>query len=174
MVERDAANPNRATRKSRPPLVKGAAAPAIALPAGRGWTWVLQHFRGRPVVLVFYPADWEPVSADQLRRYNDVLPEIRSFGAELVGVSVDSIWCHQAFRRDLRLQFHLLSDFHPRGAVARAYDVYRPQLGTSTRALFVVDERGTVWWHYLASPEVHPGVDGILTALEELSLVSRP
>lgn len=174
MVERDAENPNRAGRKSSLRLVNGAVAPAIALPAGRGWTWVLRDFRGQPVVLVFYPADWEPVSADQLRRYNDVLPEIRNFGAELVAVSIDSVWCHRAFRQDVGLQFHLLSDFHPRGAVARAYGVYRPRLGTSERALFVIDGAGSIRWHYLASPEVNPGVDGILTALEGLTLGSLP
>jgi peroxiredoxin len=80
------ANTNRATRISRSPLPSGSVAPAIVLPAGHARTWALRDFRGRPVVLVFYPADWEPVSADQLRRYNDVLPEVRSLGAELEGV----------------------------------------------------------------------------------------
>jgi peroxiredoxin len=88
----------------------------IVLPAGHAWTWALQDFRGHPVVLVFYPADWEPVSTDQLRRYNEVLPEVRALGAELVGVSVDSVWCHRASAHDLGLEFRLLSDFHPRAA----------------------------------------------------------
>jgi alkyl hydroperoxide reductase subunit AhpC len=48
----------------------------------------------------------------------------------------------------------------------RAYGVYRPHLGTGGRALFVVDAAGVIRWHYLAPPEVNPGVDGILTALE--------
>ena len=163
------ANTNRATPMSRSPLPSGAVAPAIVLPAGHARTWALRDFRGRPVVLVFYPADWEPVSADQLRRYNDVLPEVRSLGAELVGVSVDSVWCHRAFARDLGVEFRLLSDFHPRGGAARAYGVYLPRLGTSRRALFVVDAVGVIRWHYLAPPEVNPGVDGMLTALEGLA-----
>ena len=118
---------------------------------------------------MFYPADWEAVSTDQLRRYNTALPEIRGLGSELVGVSVDSVWCHEAFKRALRLEFPLLSDCHPRGATARAYGVYRPREGTCGRALFVVDATGVIRWHYLASPEVDPGVDGMLTALEGLA-----
>jgi peroxiredoxin len=163
------ANTNRATQMSRSPLPSGAVAPAIVLPAGHARTWALHDFRGRPVVLVFYPADWEPISADQLERCNNVLPEVRSLGAELVGVSVDSVWCHRAFARDLQLSFRLLSDFHPRGGAARAYGVYRPRHGTSGRALFVIDALGLIRWHYLAPLEVNPGVDGILTALEDLA-----
>jgi peroxiredoxin len=163
------AKTNRANRMSPVPLSSAAVAPAIVLPAGHGRTWILDDFRGRPVVLVFYPADWEPVSTDQLRRYNHVLPEVRSLGAELVGVSVASVWCRRAFAHDLGLEFRLLSDFHPRGGAARAYGVYRPRQGTSERALFVVDAAGVIRWHYLAPPEVNPGVDGILTALEALA-----
>jgi peroxiredoxin len=162
------ANTNPASRKgqTRPP--EQVKAPAIELPAGHGWTWALQDFQRRPVILVFYPADWEPVSSDQLRTYDRALPQIHQFGAELVGVSVDSIWCHEAFARELRLRFRLLSDFQPRGGAARAYGVYRPGQGTSARALFVIDATGFIWWHYLAAFEVNPGVDGILTALERL------
>ncbi len=166
---RGVANTNRASRKSPIPLPNGAIAPAIVLPAGHARTWALRDFRGQPVVLVFYPADWEPVSTDQLRRCNDVLPEVRSLGAELVGVSVDGVWCHQMFMHDLRLEFRLLSDFHPRGGAACAYGAYRPRQETSGRALFVVDAAGVIRWHYLAPPEVNPGVDGILTALEGLA-----
>ena len=162
------ANSNRPGRKSRVSPRNGAVAPAIVLPAGHNWTWSLHDFRGQPVVLVFYPADWEPVSADQLRGYHRALPEVHGLGAELVGMSVDTVWCHQAFARDLRLGFRLLSDFHPRGAAARAYGVYRPREGTSGRALFVIDATGFIRWHHLAPVEVNPGVDGMLTALEDL------
>ena len=165
---------NRAGRTSRTSPATGMQAPAIVLPAGHSWTWILQDYRGRAVVIVFYPADWEPISTDQLRRYNTALPEIRGLGAELVGVSVDSVWCHQAFKRALRLDFALLSDCHPRGGAARAYGVYRPRQGTGGRALFVVDATGVIRWHYLGAPEVNPGVDGMLTILEELAHRKNP
>jgi peroxiredoxin len=163
------ANTNRASPKSQNRSPGASEAPAIELPAGRGRTWALQHFRGQPVVLAFYPANWEPVSVDQLRSYNEILPEVHRLRAELVGVSVDSVWCHEAFERDLRLRFRLLSDFYPRGAAARAYGVYRPRQGFSARATFVIDEIGLIRWHYRAPFEVNPGVDGILTALEALA-----
>ncbi len=108
------------------------------------------------------------MSVDQLKSYRDTMPDLRGFGAELVGISVDGVWCHDAFRRGLGLDFPLLSDSQPRGRAARAYGVYRRRLGTSVRALFVVDSAGIIRWHYLAPPEVNPGVDGMLTALEGL------
>jgi peroxiredoxin len=125
--------------------------------------------RGKPIVVVFYPADWEPVSTDQLRSYNDALAQVRTLGAELVGISVDGIWCHQAFARDLRLRFPLLADSHPHGATARAFGVYRRRDGMSARALFVIDGAGVICWTYLAHHEVNPGIDGMLTALEALT-----
>lgn len=163
------ARTNRASEKPQDRPRHGAKAPSIELPAGHGWTWALQDFRQRLVVLVFYPADWEPVSADQLRTYDKALPEIHQLGAELVGVSVDSIWCHEAFARELQLRFRLLSDFQPRGGAARAYGVYYPRQGASARALFVIDKMGFIRWHYVAAFEVNPGVDGILSALEVLA-----
>src|SRR5438309_10978456 len=88
------AKTSRGTPMSRSPLASGAVAPAIALPAGHARTWALRDFRGRPVVLAFYPADWEPVSADLLSCYNDVLLEVRSLGAESAVISLDSAARH--------------------------------------------------------------------------------
>ncbi len=120
-------------------------------------------------MVAFCPLDWEPVSPHQLRHYNDVLPHLRSLDAELVAISVDSVYCHQAFRREVGLGFRLLSDAQPRGAVARSYGVYRPQQGQSARALFVINATGVISWGYVAPPMVDPGVDGMLTALERLA-----
>src|SRR5215468_5949259 len=85
----------------------------------------LSEFRGQPVVLAFYPADWSPVCGDQMGLYNEVLSEFQELGAELLGISVDGAWCHAAFSRDRKLHFPLLADFEPKGAVARLYGVYR-------------------------------------------------
>lgn len=147
----------------------GAVAPEIVLPAAPARTWALRDSRGKAVVLVFYPADWEPVSTDQLQHYNEIVPQILDLNAELVGISVDGVWCHQAFARSLQLGFALLSDAHPRGGAARAYGVYRPREGTSDRALVVIDPTGIIHWRYVAPREVNPGVDGLLTALEALA-----
>jgi peroxiredoxin len=148
---------------------KGAEAPEIVLPAGPARTWALRDSRGKAVVLVFYPGDWEPVSTDQLKHYNEIVPQILELKAELVGISVDGIWCHQAFARSLQLRFPLLSDAYPRGLAARGYGVYRAGEGTSARAVVVIDPRGIIHWRYVVPREVNPGVDGLLTALEALA-----
>jgi peroxiredoxin len=126
----------------------------------------LRDFRGKPLVIAFYPADWSPVCGDQVTLYNELLPEFRKLGAELVGISVDGAWCHAAFARDRKLRFPLLSDFEPKGEVARAYDAYRKQEGISERALFVIDGEGIIRWSYVSPIGVNPGADGILEALE--------
>ncbi len=128
----------------------------------------LSEFRGQPVILAFYPADWSPVCGDQMSLYNEILPEFRRFNAELIGISVDGAWCHNAFAKDRKLRFPLLADFEPKGAVARTYGVYRNQDGVCERALFVIDPEGTIVWSYVSPIGVNPGADGILRALESL------
>ena len=134
----------------------------------------LAQLRGRPVILVFYPADWSPVCGDQVALYNEILPEFREYGAEILGISVDGVWCHAAFARDRHLHFPLLADFEPKGAVARLYGAYRAEEGTSERALFVLDGDGIIRWSYCAPIAVNPGADGILSALESLAGKSAP
>jgi peroxiredoxin len=86
-----------------------------------------------------------------------------------LGISVDNIWSHIAFSQARNLKFPLLSDFHPKGVVARKYGVYREQDGTTERALFVIDGNGIIRWSYVSSIGVNPGVNGVLAALESLS-----
>ena len=118
------------------------------------------------MILAFYPADWSPVCSDQLALYQAVLPEFQQFDAELLGISVDGVWCHGAFAQNRNLSFPLLADFEPKGDVARAYHVYRSRDGTSERALYVIDADGIVRWSYVSPVDVNPGADGILRALE--------
>jgi len=150
-------------------LQPGTQAPDFALHATPDQTLSLHELRGRPVVLVFYPADWSPVCGDELALFNEVLPDLRELGAELVGISVDGVWCHAAFRRERKLHFVLLADFEPKGAVARQYGAYREQEGTAERALFVIDAEGVIRWSYLSPVGINPGADGVLTALESLA-----
>ena len=149
-------------------LAPGTPAPAFTLAVTPDQTVALEDFRGRPVILAFYPADWSPVCGDQMALYNQILPDFHQSGAELLGISVDGVWCHLAFSKDRNLHFPLLSDFEPKGAVARAYGVYRHRAGTSERALFVIDGEGIIRWSYVSPVGVNPGADGILTALEAL------
>jgi len=150
------------------PLGPGTRAPDFTLHSTPDQAVSLRDFRGRPVILAFYPADWSPVCGDQMALYNEILPEFQRFGAELLGISVDGVWCHLAFAQNRRLHFPLLADFEPKGAVARRYGVYREGDGTSERALFVLDGDGTIRWSYVSPIGVNPGADGILKALEAL------
>ena len=149
-------------------LAVGALAPEFVLHATPDQRLTLSELRGQPVVLVFYPADWSPVCGDQLALYNELHTEFAQFGAQLVGISVDGVWCHRAFSETRHLHFPLLADFEPKGAVARSYGVYRESEGTTERALFVIDRDGVIRWSYVSPVGVNPGADGILLALETL------
>ena len=155
-------------------LVAGTPAPDFALNATPDQILRLSELRGRPVILVFYPADWSPVCGDQVALYNEILPEFHEYGAEIVGISVDGAWCHAAFARDRHLHFPLLADFEPKGAVSRLYGAYRAEDGFSERALFVLDGDGVIRWSYCSPVGVNPGADGILSALESLAGRSAP
>ena len=149
-------------------LPPGSKAPGFTLRVTPDQNLSLSEFAGRRIILAFYPADWSPVCGDQMALYNQVLPEFRQRGAELLGISVDGAWCHCAYARDRNLHFALLSDFEPKGAVSKSYGAYRNGEGTSERALFVVDEKGVVAWSYLSPVAVNPGADGILDALDKM------
>jgi peroxiredoxin len=159
--------------ESPAPLLIGDPAPDFTLNAAPDRTLSLSELRGRPAVLVFYPADWSPVCGDQVALYNEMLGEFGAYGARIVGISVDGVWCHAAFARDRKLQFPLLADFEPKGAVARRYGVFRTADGICERALFVIDAEGVVRWQYVSPIDVNPGADGILEALDRLPKKSR-
>ena len=143
----------------------GTQAPAFTLPDQDGKDVSLSDFAGRKLVIAFYPSDFSSVCSDQLAIYQEVLSEINEKGAELIGISVDSTDSHRAFRESLGLSMPLLSDFHPKGEVARAYGVYSDEYGKSGRALFLVDESGAVSWAYESPPLEVPGANLIFDAL---------
>jgi len=150
-------------------LAPGTPAPDFTLPVTPDQKLSLSELRGRPVILAFYPADWSPVCGDQMSLYNEILPEFTKQGAELLGISVDGVWCHDAFAKDRHLHFPLMADFEPKGDVAKKYGVYRAADGSCERALFVIDKNGIIVWSYLSPVAVNPGADGILQALEQLA-----
>jgi len=155
-------------------LSAGVKAPGFSLKSTPDQTVSLTDFRGQPLILAFFPADWSPVCGDQMTLYNEILPEFQKFGAELMGISVDGVWCHTAFARERKLHFPLLSDFEPKGDVARAYGVYRKSDGVTERALFVIDGNGIIRWNHVSPIGVNPGAAGILAALEALPTKKKP
>lgn len=151
-------------------LPPGTPAPDFSLPSTLKRSVGPGDFRGRPLILVFYPADWSPVCTDQLALYQELMPEFERLSAALLGISVDGLWSHLAFAKDRNLRFPLLADFEPKGEVSRTYGVYQAEDGTSERALFVLDPAGVISWSYVSPSELNPGADGILRALEDLSI----
>jgi peroxiredoxin len=162
------------TEPAKTALDVGSAAPDFELKSTPDQSVRLSDFRGRPVILAFYPADWSPICTDQMALYNEILPEFGRFQAVLLGISIDHAWCHIAFAQSRNLHFPLLADFHPKGQVAQTYGVYNDGIGMSERALFVIDNEGTIRWSYVSPIGVNPGADGILTALESLVPLGVP
>jgi len=149
-------------------LPAGTKAPEFSLHITPDQKLSLSELREKPVILAFYPADWSPVCGDQMALYNEILPEFQKYGAELVGISVDGVWCHAAFAENRHLHFPLAADFEPKGKIAKSYGAYREEDGVTERALFVIDRNGVIAWSYCSPIAVNPGAEGILEALEAL------
>jgi peroxiredoxin len=149
-------------------LKPGTMAPDFTLKTTPDQKVSLKDFRGHPVILAFYPADFSPVCGDEMSLYNEILPEFQKFDAEIMGISVDGVWCHLAFSKARNLHFPLLSDFEPKGEVSRKYGVYNKNEGICKRALFVIDKNGIIHWSYISPVGINPGAAGILKALESL------
>lgn len=156
-------------------LQAGTAAPDFTLQSTAGsaagdpaeWT-KLSDYRGKNVVIAFYPADWSSVCGDQLALYNEVFAVFEKYNAVFFGISVDSAYCHQAFRENRNFKLKLLADFEPKGAVAKKYGAYREKDGFTERALFVIDAEGIIRWSFLSPINVNPGANHIIEALKEL------
>jgi peroxiredoxin len=149
-------------------LETGVVAPDFALLATPDQKVSLSEFNG-PVVLIFYPADWSPVCSDELSVFSAASRMFHDRNAQLLGISVDGPWCHEAFKEQRNVAFPLLADHNPKGAVAKAYGVFRADDDTSERALFVIDANRNVVWSEISPVGINPGADGALRAVEALS-----
>jgi peroxiredoxin len=144
-------------------------APDFTLPDVNGRPVSLGSFRGRNVVLAFYPADWSPVCTSELALFQETLDEIHSRNAEMLAISVDSRYSHRAWADYMHLKFPLLSDFWPHGATAKQYGIFRENDGTTERALFFVDAAGLIRHIWIAeNPGIAPGLNIIFEALEQM------
>jgi peroxiredoxin len=147
-------------------IAAGEPAPNFTLRNQDGEKVSLSDFRGRKLLLIFYPLDFSPVCSDQLSVYQEVKPEIEAKGATMVGVSVDSGFAHKAFQEKIGIDTPLLADFEPKGAVARAYGAYIEKVGHANRSLVLIDEEGIVEWAYESpTPLEIPGANLIFDAL---------
>jgi peroxiredoxin len=149
-------------------LQPGITAPDFTLRTTPNQSISLNQYRGNPVILVFYPADFSPVCGDEMTLFNELLPEFQRLNAEVMGISVDGVWCHLAFSKEKNLKIPLLADFEPKGEVAKKYGVYRKKDGIAERALFLLDKDGIIRYSYVSPIGVNPGADGVLKALESI------
>jgi peroxiredoxin len=132
----------------------GADAPDFALASNEataegkpGKTIKLSDFRGKKnVVLAFYPHDFSSTCSREVACFRDDGVKFDHADAQVLGVSVDSIYAHKAFAEQMAIAYPLLADFHPKGAMAEAYGVYDPEKGRTRRATVVVDKAGKVRW----------------------------
>ena len=150
-------------------LQPGITAPDFTLRTTPNQSISLNQYRGNPVILVFYPADFSPVCGDEMTLFNELLPEFQRLNIEVMGISVDGVWCHLAFSKEKNLKIPLLADFEPKGEVAKKYGVYRKKDGIAERALFLLDKDGIIRYSYVSPIGVNPGADGVLKALESIS-----
>lgn len=141
----------------------------FTLPDGQAQPVKLSDYRGKNVVLSFYPADWSPVCTSELSLIQEVLDDIHGYNAEVLAVSVDNTYSHRAWAEHQHLTFPLLSDFWPHGEVARRYNVFRDNDGISERALFIIDETGMIRDRWVSEdPAIAPGLNIIFDALERI------
>jgi peroxiredoxin (alkyl hydroperoxide reductase subunit C) len=147
-------------------IAAGERAPDFTLRDQDGEDVSLADFRGRKVLLVFYPFDFSSVCSDQLSVYQGIKPQLEESGVEMLGVSVDHSFAHKAFQEKLGIDTTLLADFEPKGEVARAYGSYVDKVGMANRTLVLIDEEGSVEWaHESPSLGEAPPPDVILAAL---------
>jgi peroxiredoxin Q/BCP len=125
----------------------GDPAPAFSLPSTGGRTISLADYRGRPVVLVFYPGDDTPVCTKQLNSYNTDLAEFEALDAQVLGISAQSVESHEKFAGKQGYKFPLLADTDK--AVAGLYGTLGP-LGFPRRSVFIVDGDGVIRYAHRA------------------------
>jgi peroxiredoxin len=154
---------------SMPALAVGADAPDFTLKDQNQKDVKLSDFRGKKnVVLVFYPLDWSPVCSNEHVCFVNDLKRFDQLDAQVLGLSVDSVWSHKAFAEKLGINYSLLADFQPRGAVADKFGVYLADKGITGRAIAVIDRNGKIAWFKNYDIPTVPDVAEVSQALEKL------
>lgn len=151
------------------PIAVGERAPDFALKGHDDKEHRLSDFRGRPVVLAFYPLDFSPVCSREHACFVNDLARFNGINAQVLGISVDSVWAHKAFAEKMGIRYPLLADFHPKGQAARGFGLYLEDKGITNRATVIVDKDGVV--RYVKVQEIPEARDNeqILAALAKLS-----
>jgi peroxiredoxin len=126
------------------PIAVGQTAPDFTLKDQNQNDVTLSSFRGKNVVLAFYPLDWSPVCTKEHACFVDDLKSFEGLSAQVLGLSVDSVWSHKAYAEKMGISYPILADFHPRGAVASKFGLYLDDKGITNRATVIIDKNGVV------------------------------
>jgi len=130
----------------------------------------LSDFAGKKnVVLVFYPLDWSPTCTNEHACFVNDMKQFESLDAAVLGVSVDSVWSHKAYAEKMHINYSLLADFHPKGAMSEKYGVYLPEKGITGRSIFIIDKGGKVAWVKNYDIPVVPDINEVATALSHVN-----
>src|ERR1700677_3730783 len=147
----------------------GAAAPEFSLKDQSQKEVKLSDFKGKKnVVIVFYPLDWSPVCTNEHVCLVNDMKRFEQLDAQVLGVSVDSVWSHKAFAEKMGTQLPLLADFQPRGAVGSLFGVYLADKGITGRAIAVVDRDGKLAWFKNYDIPTVPDVNEVAEAVSTL------
>jgi len=126
------------------PIEVGQKAPDFTLKDQNQKEISLKDFRGKNIVLAFYPLDFSPVCSKEHACFHDDFSQFQGLNADVLGISVDSVWAHRAFAEKLGIKYPLLADFHPKGEVAKKFGLYLEEKGITNRATVIIDKEGIV------------------------------
>ena len=150
-------------------ITVGTAAPDFTLKDQSQKEVKLSDFAGKKnVVLMFYPLDWSPVCTNEHACMVNDMKSFETLDAEILGVSVDSVWSHKAYAEKMGIHYSLLADFQPRGAMAEKYGVYLPEKGITGRSIIIVGKDGNVAWTKNYDIPVLPDLKEVASALEKV------
>jgi mycoredoxin-dependent peroxiredoxin len=120
------------------------------------------------VVIVWYPLDWSPVCTNEHACFVNELKAFETLDAEVLGVSVDSVWSHKAYAEKMGIKYSLLADFHPRGAMSEKFGTYLADKGITGRAIAIVNKTGKVAWFKNYDIPVVPDLKEVAAALGQV------
>ena len=154
-------------------IAVGQAAPDFTLPNQDKQEVKLSDFAGKKnVVIVFYPLDWSPVCTNEHACFVNDMKAFETLEAEVLGVSVDSVWSHKAYSEKMGIKYSLLADFQPRGAMADKYGVFLADKGITGRAIVIVNKAGKIAWMKNYDIPVVPDVKEVASALQQVKAAS--
>lgn len=151
------------------PISVGQAAPEFALKDQSQKEVKLSDYKGKKnVVLMFYPLDWSPVCTNEHACVVNDMKKFDSLDAQILGLSVDSVWSHKAYAEKMGINYPLLADFQPRGAVADKFGMFLADKGITGRAIAIINKDGNVAWFKQYDIPTVPAIDEVAQALSQI------